>query len=185
LAPIMFGDETFGDRIYNESSGDNDSNNNKLGGAGAITASGAPGLPPDDEDNNNSKKNNENYQNEKQQKRFDELKDIYNKDNSKTDLEIDGQLIKQNGGNRYSTRIYESQNLSDKQIYNYAEELAGQPLTKVKDGIYTARLQDGTNITLRNVSNSNTGARWTIDIKNNPTLLRLYNGLNKAEIKFK
>ncbi|WP_416379803.1 hypothetical protein [Gilliamella sp. B3468] len=151
----------------------------------AVLASAGYNKKDDDEDNNNSKKNNEKYQNEKQQKRFDELKDIYNKDNPKTDLEIDGQLIKQNDGNRYSTRIYESQNLSDKQIYNYAEELAGQPLTKVKDGIYTARLQDGTNITLRNASNSNTGARWTIDIKNNPTLLRLYNGLNKAEIKFK
>ncbi|MCX8740012.1 hypothetical protein J3U56_11825, partial [Gilliamella sp. B2824] len=55
LAPIMFGDETFGDRIYNESSGDNDSNNNKLGGAGAITAGGAPGLPPDDDHNNKDK----------------------------------------------------------------------------------------------------------------------------------
>ncbi|OCG26811.1 hemagglutinin [Gilliamella sp. wkB108] len=82
--------------------------------------------------------------------------------------------------------MYESQNLTDNQIYNYAEELAGQPLTKVKDGIYTARLQDGTNITLRNVSNSNTGARWTIDIRNNPTLTNLYRGLRTgAEIKFK
>ena len=65
------------------------------------------------------------------------------------------------------------------------KKLTEQPLTKVKNGIHAVRLQDGTNITLRNVSNSNTGARWTIDIKNNPTLLRLYNGLNKAEIKFK
>lgn len=55
LAPIMFGDETFGDRIYNESSGGNDNNNNKLGGVGAITASGAPGLPPDDDHNNKGK----------------------------------------------------------------------------------------------------------------------------------
>ncbi|OCL23401.1 hypothetical protein [Gilliamella sp. wkB171] len=72
-----------------------------------------------------------------------------------------------------------------KLLLNAKKKLTKQPLTKVKNGIYTARLQDRTNITLRNVSNSNTGARWTIDIKNNPTLLRLYNGLNKAEIKFK
>ena len=66
------------------------------------------------------------------------------------------------------------------------KKLTEQPLTKVKNGIHTARLQDGTNITLRNVSNSNTGARWTIDIKNNPTLTNLHRGLRTgAEIKFK
>ncbi|WP_081298401.1 VENN motif pre-toxin domain-containing protein, partial [Gilliamella sp. wkB108] len=187
LSHIMFGDKTFGDRIYNESLGDNDKNNEILGGSGAIAAGGAPGLPPDDDENKNSNKNNEKYQNQRQQERSDELKDIYDTSNPKTDLKIDGQTIRQNAdGNRYTTRIYESQNLTDNQIYNYAEELAGQPLTKVKDGIYTARLQDGTNITLRNVSNSNTGARWTIDIRNNPTLTNLYRGLRTgAEIKFK
>ncbi|OCG24555.1 hypothetical protein A9G45_09310 [Gilliamella sp. HK2] len=151
-------------------------------------ANGAPGLPPDD-DGDNDKRQNENsqkYQKQKQQERFDELKDIYDKNNPTTDLKIDGQLIRQNGGNRYTTRIYESQNLTDKQIYNYAEELAGQPLTKVRDGIYTARLQDGTNITLRNVSSSNTGARWTVEIRNSQALARLYRGLHdKVEIKFR
>lgn len=44
LAPVMFGDKTFGDRIYDESSADN---NNILGGAGAIVAGGALGLPFD------------------------------------------------------------------------------------------------------------------------------------------
>lgn len=76
--------------------------------------------------------------------------------------------------------------MSDKLIYNYAEELAGQPLTKIKDGIYTARLQDGTHITLKHVPNSNTDVCWTIDIKNNPTLINLHRGLRTgAEIKFK
>lgn len=75
--------------------------------------------------------------------------------------------------------------MSDKLIYNYAEELTGQPLTKIKDGIYTALLQDGTHITLKHVSNSNTGC-WTIDIKNNTTLTNLHKGLRTgAEIKFK
>ena len=99
---------------------------------------------------------------------------------------MDNQLDKM-GGNRYTTRIYDSQNLTDKQIQNYAEELAGQPLTKRADGIYTARLQDGTNITLRNVSNSadKTGARWTVDIRGNPQMMRLENGLKNIELKFR
>jgi hypothetical protein len=172
-----------------DSSNDNNSPNKVQEDSSPAVANGAPGLPPDN-DGDNDKRQNENsqkYQKQKQQERFDELKDIYDKNNPTTDLKIDGQTIRQGAnGNRYSTRIYESQNLTDKQIYNYAEELAGQPLTKVRDGIYTARLQDGTNITLRNVSSSNTGARWTIDIRNSPTLTNLYRGLGKrAEIKFR
>ena len=178
LAPTMFGNETWGDKIYNESS------NNELNNSEATAVGGAPILPPDDDNNKN-----ENNQKQRQQERFDELKDVFDKDNPKTDLKIDGQTIQQGpGSNRYTTRIYESQNLTDRQIYNYAEELAGQPLTKTRDGIYTAKLQDGTTITLRNVSSSvdKTGARWTIDIRNNPTLTNLYRGLRKsAEIKFR
>ena len=177
LAPIMFGNETWGDKIYNESS------NNELNNSEATSVGGAPILPPDDDNN----KKNENNQKQRQQERFDELKDVFDKDNPKTDLKIDGQSIRQNGGNRYTTRIYDSQNLTDKQIQNYAEELAGQPLTKRADGIYTARLQDGTNITLRNVSNSadKTGARWTVDIRGNPQMMRLENGLKNIELKFR
>ncbi|PXZ03940.1 VENN motif pre-toxin domain-containing protein [Gilliamella apicola] len=154
--------------------------------SGGMVATGGANLQPPDDDNN---KKNENNQKQRQQERFDELKDVFDKDNHKTDLKIDGQTIQQGpGSNRYTTRIYESQNLTDRQIYNYAEELAGQPLTKTRDGIYTAKLQDGTTITLRNVSSSvdKTGARWTIDIRNNPTLTNLYRGLRKsAEIKFR
>lgn len=142
---------------------------------GGMVATGGANLQPPDDDNN---KKNENNQKQRQQERFDELKDVFDKDNPKTDLKIDGQTIQQGlGGNRYTTRIYESQNLTDRQIYNYTEELAGQPLNKV---------QDGTNITLRNVSHSDTGARWTIEIRNSPNLARLYSGLkNKVEIKFR
>ncbi|WP_176701084.1 VENN motif pre-toxin domain-containing protein, partial [Gilliamella sp. Bif1-4] len=184
LASIMFGNQTFGDKIYNELSDNNDNNNNAVPGSGSVAAGGAPGLPPDDDDNRH-KQDNQKYQNQKQQERFDELRDIYDKNNPTTDLKIDGQLIRQNGGNRYTTRIYDSQNLTDKQIHNYVEELAGQPLTKRADGIYTVRLQDGTNITLRNVSHSNTGARWTVDIKGNPQMMRLENGLRNIELKFR
>ncbi|MCD1125601.1 hemagglutinin repeat-containing protein [Jinshanibacter sp. LJY008] len=143
------------------------------------TGSGTPGgWGPQDEENARNR--------EQQQSRFDELSKIYDKNSPSQELTIDGQTIRQgSGGNRYTTRVFESQNLTDNQIYNYAEQLAGQPLTKVKDGIYTTRLQDGTNITLRNISSSNTGARWTVDIKGNPQMTQLENGLRNIEIKFR
>ncbi|MBK5073792.1 hypothetical protein I2492_13400 [Budviciaceae bacterium CWB-B4] len=143
------------------------------------TGSGTPGgWGPQDEENARNR--------EQQQNRFDELSKIYDKNSPSQELTIDGQTIRQgSGGNRYTTRVFESQNLTDNQIYNYAEQLAGQPLTKVKDGIYTTRLQDGTNITLRNISSSNTGARWTVDIKGNPQMTQLENGLRNIEIKFR
>ncbi|KDN09385.1 hypothetical protein GAPWKB30_2011 [Gilliamella apicola] len=176
--------------IKSDDSSSNDNSDSQASAGtqtGSTTVGGGASLPPDDDDDNRHKQDNQKYQNQKQQERFDELRNIYDKNNPTTDLKIDGQTIRQGaGGNRYSTRIYESQNLTDKQIYNYAEELAGQPLTKVKDGVYTTRLPDGTNITLRNVSHSDTGARWTIDIKNNPALTKLYRGLRTgAEIKFR
>ena len=80
LAPIMFGNETWGDKIYNESS------NNELNNSEATSVGGAPILPPDDDNN----KKNENNQKQRQQERFDELKDVFDKDNPKTDLKIDG-----------------------------------------------------------------------------------------------
>ncbi|OTA15919.1 hemagglutinin/hemolysin-related protein [Xenorhabdus vietnamensis] len=102
---------------------------------------------------------------------------------------IDGKIIRQgSGGNRYTTKVFESQKLTDRQIYRYAKQLAGQPFTKIKDGIYTAKLNDGTLITLRNVSSSfkQTEARWTIQIRNSPVLRQVENGLGRnAEIKFR
>lgn len=88
---------------------------------------------------------------------------------------MDGQTIRQSSvSNRYgTTKVFESQNLTDKQIHNYAQQLAGDtPLKEVRPGIYTAKLENGTSITLRDVSTSQqqTGARWTIDIKGNPQL---------------
>ncbi|EDM0764298.1 hemagglutinin [Salmonella enterica] len=80
-------------------------------------------------------------------------------------------------------------NLTDQQIHNYAQQLAGDtPLVEVKPGIYTAKLNNGTSITLRNVSTSQeqTGARWTIDIKGNDHLGEVANKYKTGvEIKFR
>ncbi|CAD5753376.1 Uncharacterised protein [Escherichia coli] len=103
---------------------------------------------------------------------------------------MDGQTIRQSSvSNRYgTTKVFESQNLTDKQIHNYAQQLAGDtPLKEVRPGIYTAKLDNGTSITLRNLSSSQeqTGARWTIDIKGNKQLSDIAYKYKDVEIKFK
>ncbi|SFT55418.1 Pre-toxin domain with VENN motif-containing protein [Kosakonia arachidis] len=150
-----------------------------LGGAG----SGTPGgHGPEDEENARAR--------EQQQNRFNELSDIFDKSNPSKDLTIDGQTIRQGeASNNYgTTKVYESQNLSDDQIRNYAQQLAGEtPLNEVREGIYTSKLPDGSVITLRNVSTSEaqTGARWTIDIRNSQKFSELGNKYTRVEIKFK
>lgn len=106
-------------------------------------------------------------------------------------MTVDGQRVVEGPeGNRYgTTKTFESQNLTDKQIYDYAQKLAGDnPLQEVKpDSIYKATASDGSSVTLRNISSSEgeTGARWTIDIKNNPEISELGNKYQRIEVKFK
>ncbi|EJB5802289.1 VENN motif pre-toxin domain-containing protein [Escherichia coli] len=127
---------------------------------------------------------------EVQQQRFDELSKIYDKSHPVGELTVDGQTIRQSSvSNRYgTTKVFESQNLTDKQIHNYAQQLAGDtPLKEVRPGIYTAKLENGTSITLRSLSSSQeqTGARWTIDIKGNKQLSDIAYKYKDVEIKFK
>ncbi|WP_139838433.1 hemagglutinin repeat-containing protein, partial [Escherichia coli] len=151
----------------------------ELGGAGAGTPGG---WGPDNEEKARHQ--------EVQQQRFDELSKIYDKSHPVGELTVDGQTIRQSSvSNRYgTTKVFESQTLTDKQIHNYAQQLAGDtPLKEVKSGIYTSKLSDGSVITLRNISTSEgqTGARWTIDIRNNQKLTELGNKYSRVEIKFK
>lgn len=128
---------------------------------------------------------------EVQQQRFDELSKIYDKSHPVGELTVDGQTIRQSSvSNRYgTTKVFESQNLTDKQIHNYAQQLAGDtPLKEVRPGIYTAKLNNGTSITLRNLSSSQeqTGARWTIDIRGNQQLAEIAHKYGRqVEIKFR
>ncbi|KAF0570514.1 hemagglutinin [Xylella fastidiosa subsp. fastidiosa] len=84
-------------------------------------------------------------------------------------------------------RVFKSEALTDKQIMNYAQQLAGDvPLKETsKKGVYLAELSDGTKVTLRSVSSSDqvTKARWTIDIANNPSLREITK--EKVELKFR
>ena len=151
----------------------------ELGGAGAGTPGG---WGPDNEEKARHQ--------EVQQQRFDELSKIYDKSHPVGELTVDGQTIRQSSvSNRYgTTKVFESQNLTDKQIHNYAQQLAGDtPLKEVRPGIYTAKLENGTSITLRSLSSSQeqTGARWTIDIKGNKQLSDIAYKYKDVEIKFK
>lgn len=152
----------------------------ELGGAGAGTPGG---WGPDNEEKARHQ--------EVQQQRFDELSKIYDKSHPVGELTVDGQTIRQSSvSNRYgTTKVFESQNLTDKQIHNYAQQLAGDtPLKEVRPGIYTAKLNNGTSITLRNLSSSQeqTGARWTIDIRGNQQLAEIAHKYGRqVEIKFR
>lgn len=55
------------------------------------------------------------------------------------------------------------------------------------DLIYKATLSDRSSVTLRDISSSSseTGDRWTIDVRNNSQLSALGNKYQRIEIKFK
>ncbi|EWS76962.1 DUF769 domain-containing protein [Xylella taiwanensis] len=84
-------------------------------------------------------------------------------------------------------KVFDSQVLTDQDIKNYAQQLAGDvPLKQVSPGVYLAKLSDGTILNFRSVSSSQkeTGARWTIDIRNSPALKDVVNQ-QKVELKFR
>ncbi|HHW4668843.1 MAG TPA: hemagglutinin [Xylella fastidiosa subsp. multiplex] len=93
------------------------------------------------------------------------------------------------GGSNKSgtTKVFDSQALTDAQIKDYAQQLTGGvPLKQTsRPGVYMAELSDGTKVTLRSVSKSKqeTLARWTIDIEKNPTLKGVTD--QKIELKFR
>ncbi|MBE0267702.1 hypothetical protein G3H81_10940, partial [Xylella fastidiosa subsp. fastidiosa] len=127
------------------------------------------------------------------QKRLDEVSALLDKKNPKNELVIAGIEVKATprgsvGGSNKSgtTKVFDSRALTDAQIKDYAQQLTGGvPLEKVKDGVYAAKLSDATIVNLRSVSKSNdvTQARWTIDIRNNPSFMEA--GNKKVELKFR
>ncbi|WP_375731691.1 DUF769 domain-containing protein [Xylella fastidiosa subsp. multiplex] len=83
-----------------------------------------------------------------------------------------------------NVKVFDSQMLTDKEIRQYAEVWAkGAAFKEVKPGVYVADVSDGTKVTLRSVSSSSqdTKARWTIQIGNNPSLMKII----KADIELK
>ncbi|MDJ1637574.1 hemagglutinin repeat-containing protein [Rhizobium rhizogenes] len=122
---------------------------------------------------------------------FDDLANLYNKNNPLSSLDIEGvQVNVGSGGNTSGTTIIlDSQALTDAQILTYAEKLAGGALTPPSgvSGIFTATSADGTRITLRSISSSagSTGARWTIDIAGSAKIQGVNPKLPRVELKFR
>ncbi|WP_081089795.1 DUF769 domain-containing protein, partial [Xylella fastidiosa] len=82
-------------------------------------------------------------------------------------------------------KVFDSHALTDAQIKDYAQQLTGGvPLKQTRTpGVYIAELSDGTKVTLRSESSSkaSTQARWTIDIRDNPSL----RGVTKERVELK
>ncbi|MGY4697731.1 DUF769 domain-containing protein [Xylella fastidiosa subsp. sandyi] len=117
---------------------------------------------------------------------------MLDKKNPKNELVIAGIEVKATprgsvGGSNKSgtTKVFDSRALTDAQIKDYAQQLTGGvPLKQTRrPGVYMAELSDGTKVTLRSESSSkaSTQARWTIDIKGNPSL----RGVTKETIELK
>ncbi|MDR6796645.1 DUF637 domain-containing protein, partial [Acinetobacter calcoaceticus] len=121
-----------------------------------------------------------------------EITELFTKTNSRNTLTIAGLDIKKgyNPVNSQTTVILDSQKLTSNNIKEYTQQLAGTvPLKAVGNGekqIYMANLSNGQQIILRNISSSAaaTKARWTLEIKNNPSLKSI-SSKDKYEIKFR
>lgn len=102
------------------------------------------------------------------------------------------QVLGDGGSNRKgTTKVFASEALNEKDIYTYAQSLAGStPLIEVRNAkgvVYYAKY-DGKIINLRNYSTSaqESKARWTIDIIGNKDINKVSNlSDNKFEIKFR
>lgn len=131
---------------------------------------------------------------QQQQRRFDEIANLFDKSKPNDTLDIGGKKIQAThpgypGESNLSgtTRVLKSQNLTDQQIRDYAQQLAGNvPLKQVAPNVFNAKLSDGTIINLRSISSSQqqTGARWTMDFIGNPRVRSVTNG-KSLEMKFK
>nr|WP_315385175.1 DUF769 domain-containing protein [Microvirgula aerodenitrificans] len=131
---------------------------------------------------------------QQQQRRFDEIANLFDKSKPNDTLDIGGKKIQATppgypGGSNSSgtTRVLKSQNLTDQQIRDYAQQLAGNvPSKQVAPDVFNAKLSDRVIINLRSISGSQqqTGARWTIDFIGNPRVRSVTNG-KSLEMKFK
>jgi uncharacterized Zn-binding protein involved in type VI secretion len=120
---------------------------------------------------------------------------LFDKSHPADAIAIDGQRVPATpagtagGSNRSgTTKVFDSQNLTDAQIRGFAEELAGgAPLVEKAPGIYVADTGSSGTVTLRSVSSSQgqTQARWTIDVRGDPSLMQSHPNVNQFELKFR
>ncbi|WP_272931541.1 DUF637 domain-containing protein [Serratia proteamaculans] len=137
-----------------------------------------------------------NYLRDIQKSNTDQLVKLFDKTEADGKVNVFGKSIQQvlgDGGSnkKGTTKVFASETLTDKEIYDYAQSLTGGlPLKEVRNSkgvVYFAKF-DGKIVNLRNYSSSaqESKARWTIDIignKNINTMSKLSD--NKFEIKFR
>ncbi|NIC28583.1 POTRA domain-containing protein [Serratia plymuthica] len=137
-----------------------------------------------------------NYLRDIQKVNTDQLVKLFDKTQSDGNVTVFGKPIAQvlgdGGSNRKgTTKVFASESLGDKEIYDYAQSLAGGlPLKEVRNSkgiVYYAKFE-GKIINLRNYSTSaqESKARWTIDIIGNKDINKVSNlSDNKFEMKFR
>ncbi|HBU8663206.1 TPA: hypothetical protein MDD69_000195 [Klebsiella oxytoca] len=137
-----------------------------------------------------------NYVRDIQKVNTSQLVKLFDKSQPDGNINIFGKPIAQvlgDGGSnkKGTTKVLASESLNDKDIYTYAQSLAGStPLIEVRNAkgvVYYAKY-DGKIINLRNYSASaqESKARWTIDIIGNKDINKASNlADNKFELKFR
>lgn len=119
-----------------------------------------------------------------------EVKELFDPNNSRTSLTINGKAFQQLPNNKNMIRLFSG--ATEKEIKDFFTQLGGKTLPSPrtitnKDGstkgvIYVIEISKGKNLTLRNFSTSDdrTGAKWTIDVP-----AGMGHSTNQTEIKFK
>ncbi|NHB62291.1 hypothetical protein C5472_14505 [Photorhabdus sp. RW14-46] len=125
----------------------------------------------------------------------EDILNIFDRNNTESDLMVFGQKFKQvlgeGGSNKAgNVKVFATEKLTEQNIRAYAESLTGGvPFTEIpnKLGRYYAKLANGSTVNLRKVSTSadRTKARWTIEIIGDEQIGKLQDKVKKpVEIKF-
>ena len=136
------------------------------------------------------------YLRDMQKTSTDQLVKVFDPKQNESKLNVFGQQFEQvlgaNGGNKTgTTKVFATEKLSEQEIINYAQSLAGTAALKRVDtllGVIYVAKKDGMTINLREYSSSKdeTKARWTIDIIGNESLKALQGKVKKRiEIKLR
>lgn len=120
-----------------------------------------------------------------QERRMGELVDLFDKQQADNSVTLAGTRYAATTNPAGTTKTFDTAGVPaaelEKQVFEYASELAGGQILKAVDqGVWTAKLPDGTTINVRSVSSSNV-SRWTVDVLG-PLARR--NDLPKYELKF-
>ncbi|GAA5107818.1 hypothetical protein GCM10023211_09330 [Orbus sasakiae] len=158
LAPIMFGSETWGDRLYDESSDNGNNSNHPLAGGGAIAAN--PGYPPNGDNNNDD---DDKKDQEKDNSKADNKNSNSSNNSVKDNQTVDKLNQKQESAVKKIDNLVKN-SIKDHDIEGALKDMGGNPVPKADGSGYwnhLKELQDTLN-GLRNHAN-------TLKDVNNPT----------------